>query len=499
MTVPTMPRRQLSLFDSICITVGIIIGSGIYETTPLIAANVSGAGALFLVWTLGAAISLAGALCYAELITHYPEEGGDYVFLNRAFGGEWGFLFAWAQFWVVRPGSIGAMAYVFAQYANRLLPLDAATAYPHTVYACGAIALLTLLNATGARQGKYTQNILSVAKVAGLLALFAVAAWATLSASEPLGQHPPAATTNAAPPSFGLAMILVLFAYGGWSEIALVAAEVREPRKNILPALILGLATVAVVYLLTNAAFLMVLGFDGVRQPGVAANTLERVLGPSGGKAMSLLICVSALGAVAGQIFAGARIFYAFGREHRGFSALGVWNARLDTPLRSLLAQAAITLLLAVLFGTPLWNRLLGRTNNLAAEGSQAFEQLVYFTTPAVWFFYLMVGMALFRLRRTSRDSAGMASVPTQPENGSTECTATPAANAFRVPGYPFTPIVFCLSSAALLQSSLTHAFSNRSYEAFWSLGILGVGLVLAYFSRRQMNNLPISSIEIDD
>lgn len=270
-------------------------------------------------------------------------------------------------------------------------------------------------------------------------------------------------------------MILVLFAYGGWSEIALVAAEVRQPRKNILPALVLGLATVAVVYLLTNAAFVMVLGFAGVRQPGVAANTLERVLGPSGGKAMSLLICVSALGAVAGQIFAGARIFYAFGREHRAFSALGVWNARLNSPLRSLLAQAAITLLLAILFGTPLWNRLLGRTNSHVAEGSQAFEQLVYFTTPAVWFFYLMVGMALFRLRRTSGELA----VP---------ATTTSSGTAgFRVPGYPVTPILFCLSSVALLQSSLMYAFSNRSYEAFWSLGILAIGLVLAQFSRRQI------------
>ncbi len=476
MTSHAQPRRQLSLFDSVCIIVGIIIGSGIYETTPIIAANVSGPGMLLLAWTLGAALSLTGALCYTELITRYPEEGGDYVYLNRAFGGGWGFLFAWAQFWVIRPGSIGAMAYVFGNYANRLLPLDELTRYPQTLYACGAVVVLTLLNAAGAKRGKWTQNILTVAKVGGLLALFVVAAVGALWLSEAAAAAPAAATVadDDSHRSFGLAMILVLFAYGGWSEIAFVAAEVRQPRKNILPALVGGLTAVAVVYLLTNTAFLMVLGFAGVQQPGVAANTLTSVVGSVGGKAISLLICISALGAVAGQIFAGSRIFYAFGREHRTFAMLGKWNEQWDTPLRSLLAQCAITLCLSVLFGTPLWNRLMGvAPRGSAAEGAQAFEQLVYFTTPAVWFFFLLVGLALFKLRDEP------------PAAGGVECeTGDPPS--FRVPGYPFTPFIFCLSCVALLQSSLSYAYSKRSYEAFWSVGIMGVGMLLAAFSRRR-------------
>lgn len=490
MTDATQPRRQLSLFDSVAIIVGIIIGSGIYETTPLIASNVTGPAWLLLVWVLGAVLSLAGALCYAELITRYPMEGGDYVYLNQAFSGRWGFLFAWAQFWVVRPGSIGAMAYVFGQYANRLLSLDDVIPYPQTVYACAAIALPTLLNMAGAKEGKWTQNILSTAKVLGLLALFVVAVIGSVRLSE----SPDAGTNEVAAPaaadtaaeeaaaedaadsdaakeeesapahSFGLAMILVLFAYGGWNEIAFVAAEVREPRRNILPALVIGLAVVALVYVLTVCAFLAVLGFEGVRQPGVAANTLERVMGTAGAKAISLLVCISALGAVAGQIFAGARIFYAFGREHRTFAPLGVWNARFDTPLRSLAAQGLITLALAVLFGTPLWARLVGDTSAAAEAGQAAFEPLVRFTTPAVWFFFLLVGLALFKLRDQRQGEP----------------------DAFRVPWYPFTPFIFCLSCVALLQSSVLYAYHNRSYEAFWSLGILGVGLVLALFSRRQ-------------
>ena len=495
MTDATQPRRQLSLFDSVAIIVGIIIGSGIYETTPLIAANVAGPGWLLLVWVLGAVLSLAGALCYAELITRYPLDGGDYVYLNQAFGGRWGFLFAWAQFWVVRPGSIGAMAYVFGQYANRLLSLDGLVPYPQTVYACAAITLPTLLNMAGAKEGKWTQNVLSAAKVLGLLALFVVAVIGSIRLSqadksaageapvpavqhnaaeggaadgttenEPAGDESAGEATAAPVQSFGLAMILVLFAYGGWNEIAFVAAELREPRRNILPALVIGLAVVAVVYVLTVCAFLAVLGFEGVRQPGVAANTLERVMGTAGAKAISLLVCISALGAVAGQIFAGSRIFYAFGREHRIFAPLGVWNARFDTPLRSLAAQGLITLMLAVLFGTPLWAHLVGDASAARQAGQAAFEPLVRFTTPAVWFFFLLVGLALFKLRDARQGER----------------------DAFRVPWYPFTPFVFCLSCVALLQSSVLYAYHHRSYEAFWSLGILGVGLVLALFSRRQ-------------
>ncbi len=116
-------RRELSLFDSVSIIVGIVIGAGIYETSPQVAGNVSGSWALIGVWILGGLLSLAGALCYAELATAYPKEGGDYVYLNEAFGPRCGFLFAWAQLWVIRPGSIGAMAFVFARYANQLCPL----------------------------------------------------------------------------------------------------------------------------------------------------------------------------------------------------------------------------------------------------------------------------------------------------------------------------------------------------------------------------------------
>ncbi len=170
------PRRELTLLDSTCIIVGIIIGAGIYRSSPTVAVLAPDAIWLIGLWILGGAFSLIGALCYAELATAYPREGGDYVYLTHAFGRAVGFLFAWCQLWIVRPGSIGAMAYAFAEYANQIWPQaeGSCAAYVLMTYAVGSVAVLTAVNILGVREGKWTQNVLTVAKVLGLAAIVLV-------------------------------------------------------------------------------------------------------------------------------------------------------------------------------------------------------------------------------------------------------------------------------------------------------------------------------------
>ena len=170
------PRRELGLFDSTCIIVGIIVAAGIYRSSPDVARLAPNAAALLGLWLLGGALSLLGALCYAELATAYPQEGGDYVYLTRAFGRRVGFLFAWCQLWIVRPGSIGVMAYAFADYANRIWPRaeGGRGAYVLVMYAAGSIIALTAVNILGVREGKWTQNVLTVAKMIGLTAIVTV-------------------------------------------------------------------------------------------------------------------------------------------------------------------------------------------------------------------------------------------------------------------------------------------------------------------------------------
>lgn len=440
------PKRQLTLFDSTSIIVGIIIGAGIYRSSPTIASLVPNLGWLLAAWLLGGLFSLVGALCYAELATAYPEAGGDYVYLNRAFGSWAGFLFAWSQLWVVRPGSIGVMAFAFAEYANDIwprAPKDEAV-YVLLAYALVPIVILTAINILGVREGKWTQNLLTTVKVLGLGAIFLVGLLSTAPANpavpaavKPQGFHLT---------SFGLAMVFVLFTYGGWNEMAFVSAEVRNPNKNILRALLLGTVAVAAIYVLVTLAFVHALGFQGMRSPTLAADLLQLSLGDWAGRAISVLICISCLGVINGQIFTGARIYYAMGKDHRLYSWLGHWSPRLGTPVPSLVIQTLVTLVLVVGFG-------------LSKSG---FESMVKFTTPAFWSFLVLVGLAVFVLRYR------------EPQ----------VTRPFRTTFYPVTPVLFCLSSAYMVYSSLDYAIKFRSWEAIWAVAILALGVVMIFFNR---------------
>ncbi|MGO9108307.1 MAG: APC family permease [Thermoguttaceae bacterium] len=437
--VPASPRQHLTLLDSTSIIVGIIIGSSIFRSTPLIAGQVPNIGWLVGVWVIGAVFSLIGALCYAELATAYPKEGGDYVFLTEAFGRKIGFLFAWAQFWIVRPGSIGTLAFVFADYANQLYPLDERYR-PLLIYAVGAVVVLSGINLLGVQVGKWTQNLLTLVKFLGLLAIVAVGM--SFSAAATATVEPPPTTSF----NLGFALILVFFAYSGWNEMAYVSAEVRHPQKNILRALVLGTLAVSAVYIAVNLAFVHALGLAGLqRSEAVAADVLTLGIGPRAGQCISLLICITALGGINGMIFTGARIFYAMGTEHRLYSWLGQWSSKTDTPARPLIIQAAVTVALTIGFG---WK-----------QDSQGFEGSIAFTSPSFWLFLYLVGHALFVLR--ARPSA---STPT-----------------FRAPFYPIVPLLFCLSSAYMFFESLPYAAAHAPWGLLASTFVLGIGALLSF------------------
>src|SRR5688572_23703726 len=226
---PIGPKRQLSVLDGVAVIIGIVVGTGIYESVDDIARGASSLWGLVALWVLGGAVSLIGAMCYAELATAYPRDGGEYVFLRQAYGRPVGFLFAWTGFWIIRPGSIGAMAFVFARYAQRLMPIggEGSAGWGFGLYALLAVLVLSGVNVMGVKTGKWTQNILTAAKVVGLLAVFGVGLFliAPRSASAPISKP---STLD-----FKLAVIFVLWAYGGWNDMSYVAAEVKDFRRNI--------------------------------------------------------------------------------------------------------------------------------------------------------------------------------------------------------------------------------------------------------------------------
>jgi APA family basic amino acid/polyamine antiporter len=402
------PKKTLTLFDSTCLIVGIIIGAGIYETTPDIARGAEVWWMIFLLWIVGGFLSLCGALGYAELASTYPQAGGDYVYLTRAYGRWAGFLFGWLQLIVVRPGDIAAMAFIFARYAQKLYQPFSEVYLNQVAYAGSAVALLTMLNILGVKEGKWTQNLLTSVKVLGLLAVFAVA----LAGPAVQTEIQPAPWT----PSLSLALILVLFTFGGWNEMAYVAAEMKHPQKTALRTILIGTIAVTVLYLLINGAFLYTLGYERMaNSQAVAADTVSAALPNLGERLISALICISTLGAVNGLIFAGARITYAAGQDHRLFRFLGIWNPRTGTPVRSLGLQAGVALILVFALGS--------------------FKDTVIYIAATVYTFYLATSLAVLVLRRKE---------PAIPR-------------PYKVTGYPLPTILFCGVCVLLIYSAVTY------------------------------------------
>jgi basic amino acid/polyamine antiporter, APA family len=422
------PRKQLSVVDAVAIIVGIVIGAGIFKTPSIVAATAGSKTIFLLLWPLGGLMSLIGALCYAELASAYPSAGGDYQYFRLSFGKWVAFLFAWARLTVIQTGSIVILAFVFGDYASQLFPLGPRGS---AVYAGAAIIILSVLNAVSLKHSTRTQNLLSGAKILGLLCIIIVGMWLPAA---------PLSITNddLQSSSIGLAMVFILLTYGGWNEIAFASAEFRNLQRDMSRALLWGIIVITVVFVLVNLAYVNVLGLKGVAESEVvAADVMRRVFGEYGAKFISILIAISTLGAASGTIFTGARTNYALGRGFYPLRFMGKWHERTKTPLAALVTQCVIALCLVV-FGQ--WQR-------------KGFETLVEYTAPVFWFFFLLTGISLFVLRRKDPD--------------------TP--RPFRVPLYPLTPILFCLASAYMLWSSVAYT----GLGGLAGIGVLLVGVVV--------------------
>jgi len=448
------PSAQLGLWDAVSIIIGIVVGAGIYETPPLIFRNVPGPWTGLAVWIIAGGLSLVGALCYAELATAYPRSGGDYVYLTRAYAPSVGFLYGWAQLAVILTGSIGMMAYIFADYAVKIWPGSS------VLYASAAIVVLSILNLLGVAFGKRTQNLLTLSKVLGLGGILVAGLF--WGAPSEVGRG----TTPLAFESIAFAMVLVFITYGGWNDAAYVAADVHDGRRNIPRSLILGTVAITAIYLVVNVAYLWGLGFEGVRNSSaVAVDVLAQPLGKWGATAMSLLVMISALGAVNGLIFTGSRLYSAVGTDHSVFAWLGRWHPRLGTPVGALLAQAIISGAMVIAVGTSFGqsgiNALVGKLTGetVAWEGRGGFELLLRCTAPVFWLFFLLTAISLFVLRVRERN----------------------VERPFTVPFYPWVPLLFCLTCGYMLYSAVLYA---------GMLGLVGgsllvIGLPFYWMSRR--------------
>jgi len=436
------PQRRLSLGDAVAMIVGIVIGVGIFRAPAIVAGNSANETIFLGLWLAGGVVSLIGALCYAELGSAYPNAGGEYFFLRRAYGDWLSFLFAWARMTVIQTGAIAAIAFVIGDYATQMYSLG--TKGP-AIYAAIAVVLITWLNIIGTTQGKWLQNILALVLALAIIGVVA----AGLSATPPAPAA--AAVAAGAPASWfsGLALIFVLLAYGGWNEAAYLTAEMRDSKRGIVHALIIGILVITVLYLLLNYAYLNALGLEGVKNSkAVGTDLMKATWGDAGALVLGTAVVAAALSTLNATVFTGARTNYALGRDFKLFRFLGEWRAQSDAPVNALLLQGAIALGLVL----------------LASSTPDGFQTMVAYTAPAFWLFFLLTGISLFVLRRQA------------PVN----------ADPFRVPLYPVTPLLFCAMCCFMLYSSVNYALSldPGSIGAIVGIGVLLAGIPVLFVAR---------------
>ncbi|WP_431256881.1 APC family permease [Roseateles chitinivorans] len=441
------PQRILDVRHAMALCICMVVGAGIFKTSPMVAQFLATPDQLYLAWALGGVLSFVGGLCFAELAAAFPDAGGDYHFLRRAFGARLGFLFAWSRFAVIHTGSMALLGFVFGDYLAQVVDLSPWLGeYVSAWLAGGLIVALTGLNLLGVRVGLGTQLGLTTLVIGGLLLLGVSAGVQQWQGLAPATPAPPGGGAGAlgavggATVSWGTAMVFVFLAYGGWSDAATLSAEMKDPRRGIVRALLLGLGTVTALYLLANWAYVRVLGLGGLAASAApAAESMRVVFGRGAELVMVGVVTLTALSVMNAILIAGPRTTYAAARDLAAELQLARWDADRGTPTVAVIATSGMALAL-VAFGA-------------ATRGG--FSTMVDYLSPVYWCFMTLSGLAVLVLRRQA---------PAHPR-------------PFRVPLYPVLPLVFVGCSAYVLWSSVVYVSSG----AVVGVAVLAAGALLLW------------------
>jgi APA family basic amino acid/polyamine antiporter len=449
--------RELGLFDSVMMMVGIVIGSGIFLTTGIMAQSIPSVPLLLLAWVLGGVLTLTGALTFAELGAAMPQAGGQYVYLRAAYGNLAAFLFGWILFLVAMGGSIAALGVGFADYSGHFVPavstdqlvlaLDFTAIginYTHNVStvqltAVVVIVLLTACNYAGVVFGKLIQNAFTVVKIGALVAFVVVGLLLGSEQRLDLSLNPTGASSGALLVGFGVAVVAVSWAFDGWNNINYVAGEIRDPKRNLPLALFMGTAAITVLYVLVNVVYLLALPLpELVGVVRVAEHASRAMFGTGAASLVSAVVVISTFGALNGSIFVGPRVYYAMARDGVFFRKAGTVHPRFGTPGAAVLTQAV-------------WACALTLTGT--------YEQLftyVMFITLAFW---TAAVAAVFVLRRQRPD----------------------LPRPYKTWGYPLVPMIFIVVTAAILLNTLF----ARPVESIAGLAITALGVPVYFYWRK--------------
>jgi basic amino acid/polyamine antiporter, APA family len=436
------PLPTFTSISSIAVIVGIVVGIGIFRLPPIVAASSASGLQFILFWVAGGIISLLGALCYAELASSNPDSGGEYHFLSKAYGPQVGFLFTWGRMTVIQTGSLALVSFILGDYATLIFDLGK---FSPAIYAGLTIILLTGLNITGTKHSRKTQMALT-AIIIFILVTISLAGLIAGKTGGSSGLTEGRGTGNwFAGGMPGAAMIFVLLTYGGWNEAAYLSGELINVRKNMIKVLIAGIATITMLYLLVNLAYLHVLGLEGLQNSQtVGADLTEPVFGTAGSFIVVAIVILAAVSTANATIITGARTNYALGRDFNLLVFMGRWDSKRNTPVNALLVQGTIALLL-IIFGA--WSK-------------KAVETMVDYTAPVFWLFLLLTTTSLFILRKKNKNH----DLP------------------YKVPFYPVTPLLFIATCTFMLYSSL--AYTGKG--ALVGAGFLVLGIPLYWLMHSQ-------------
>lgn len=445
-------KRGLGLWGAASIVVGTTIGSGIFLVPKNMVLNVGSLEMVFFVWVFGGILSIFGALTYAELSAALPEAGGEYVYLNTAYGPFWGFIYGWTQLWVAKAASIATLATAFFYYLANFNPgLDGvmvSSSLPlgpnggplevryGQILAMAVILFLGFVNYLGVRVGGGVQiavTILKILLIAGLIAI-------GLSWGGERGAAEPLAQAKGGIAGFFAALVAALWAYDGWNNAGMVGSEIQHPQRNLPIALIAGTLTIMLVYILANWAYFHVLTpAEVAASDRVAASMMDRAMGSGGAAIVSVAAMLSIFAALNGSILSGSRIPYAMARDRYFFRKVSTVHPKFHTPSVSIVLMS-------------LWSSLMVLSGR--------YEELYTLVIFPSWILYGMTAAAVLVLRRKRPD----------------------LDRPYRVIGYPVVPVIFVLVAAALIYSTLR----NSPRESLIGLTLILAGIPFYFYWRNR-------------
>ncbi len=459
-------KKEMNWVDCASLIVGIMLGTGIFVVFPkLVAEHHPSLFMILLAWALGTLVAIAGALCYAELASIYPENGGDYVFLRETYQhnnkNAISFLFAWAQILVIRPASLISLAIVLGMNFN--IVLNRFTEYYFfysltqqqsqrllTLVAISTLILFTYVSVTGLKSSKWVQNILTVIKIICILIIIGFGLY--------LGRHMSANLKPLLFPSdmsffdlfkhLGMALVPIMWVFGGWNEAPYVAGEVKDPTRQLPKALLRGLIILGLLYIVVNFVYVLHLTPQGLAGSwNFATDLMKSWFGTKGEVFLAVVLVLSAAGAINGLTMTGGRMTQALSADYPLFRPLAIMHPKYNTPVAALVFNFVITLIMAI----------------IVQCSPNSIDKLLVFTAGVIWIFFALVVVAVFMTRKKLK----------------------PEQIPYKIPLYPLTPLVFLLMCGYMIWG----AWEYKPAETLWGIAILIVGVPVYYGSVKFIHN----------